>query len=157
VALASELSALGPRMDSKEAAAMLLEAMKGSKDAFTLSQMAEALSAAAARMDPKEAADAAAGAAAILVPALKDAKGASQRGYPTRGLSAVGARMEAKAAAAVAAQVVAVLVPALKEAKTPPGDRHELARSLTPLVSALDPGDAAQAAAALLQGMKGAN
>ena len=64
-ALAQGLSAVAARLEPKEAAAVLTEAMKDPKNATALTPLAQGLSAVAARMEPKD-------AAAELAQAMKD-------------------------------------------------------------------------------------
>jgi hypothetical protein len=64
--LAQDLSAVAARMDPREAAATLAQALKDTKDPRALHSLAQGLSAVANRMDAKEAADATALAAATV-------------------------------------------------------------------------------------------
>jgi tRNA A-37 threonylcarbamoyl transferase component Bud32 len=112
--LLNGLSAVTARLDAKDAAqaAGILgqamkdtkEAMKDTKDALALQLLAQGLSAVAARLDAKDAAVVTGEAAGILGQAMKDTKDAFALQWLAQGLSAVAARLDAKAGTPVLLQ-----------------------------------------------------
>jgi hypothetical protein len=117
--LARSLSALAPRLESKDAASVattLVQVMKqDTKGLFALQGLVGCLSALAERLDAKDAGQ----VATALAQVVKDTKGPSDLQLLAQGLSAVVARMEPKEAATVATQAAATLTQAIKDTKNP--------------------------------------
>jgi hypothetical protein len=107
--VAEHLSAPVARLEAKEAAAALCQAIQDTKDPGALLRLAGGLSEVAARLDPKEAAAAAAQAAVTLVQAIKDTKDMHTLEPLAGGLSALAVHLEDQEAAVAAAQAAAAL------------------------------------------------
>jgi hypothetical protein len=154
-ALAEELAGLAPRLDPKEAqqvtrqaAAHLVQAMlqpvailvQGSLD-----NQAQGLSALVQGLPPREAAE-------ILLRAMSRTTNAIVLSYLTQILPPVASRLEAKEAATVCGQAATVVRQALPRAATAP-NVGALARGLAAVASHLEPKEAGEVAAALIQAM----
>src|SRR5206468_133763 len=95
---------LEPRVVA-QAAAILLQAIKDTKDANALRGLAQGLSGVAARLESRDAAQ----AAATLLQAIKDTKDANALRGLAQGLSGVTARLELRDAAQAAATLLAAM------------------------------------------------
>jgi hypothetical protein len=151
--LARGLSAAAARMEPKEAAGILIQAMTKTAQPLVLPPLREVLSAVVARIEAKE-------AAAILSQALTTAASRYGMGPLAEVLSMVATRMEPKEAAAMCGQAAAILSQAMSR-KYLAGEydpRVQLAQGLSSLAARMEPKEAAavcgQAARTLGQTMK---
>jgi hypothetical protein len=148
-ALADGLSVVAPFMDPKEAAqtaaqaaAVLTEAIKGTKDGNALQSLSQGISSVAARLEPKRAAE----AAVVLIQAMSETTDPTTLQRLVQGLSSVAARLEPRQAAEVAAN----LAQAIHKATHPFVLRY-LSQGLSAVAARLEP---KRAATVLTQAMQ---
>jgi hypothetical protein len=122
--LAQGLSAVAGRLEPKEAAATLTQAMTRTTEPYALQKLAQGLSAVAGRLEPKEAT----AAAATLTQAMTRTTEPYALPALAQGLWAVTARIELKDAAAVCEQAAGTLIQALAKTTNPSvlGDLSEV-------------------------------
>jgi serine/threonine protein kinase len=145
--LAQGLSALAARMEPKEGATILSQAIGRHKtDLNALRNLAQGLSKVADRMEPQQAAEACQWAAATLIVEMrKVGRNTDNLRVLALGLSAVAARMEPQRGAAI-------LIQAMGRRDDPFALTH-LAQGLSAVAARMEPKDAAEAAALLSQAM----